>query len=95
MFILKMSKKSLIILLFLIVQNSFSQNDKGWVISTKKTENYAGVTVANGRIGVLPSKEPFKINSIILNNVFEKESELGVSKIVEAPHFMDLNVYVD
>ncbi len=95
MFILKMTTKNLIILLFLIAQNVFSQIDKGWVISTKKTESYAGITVANGRIGVLPSREPFKINSIILNNVFEKESELGVSKIVEAPHFMDLKVYVD
>jgi trehalose/maltose hydrolase-like predicted phosphorylase len=78
-----------------MAQSSFAQKDKGWVISAQKTKNYAGITVANGRIGVLPSKEPFKINSIILNNVFEKESELGVSKIVEAPHFMDLNVYVD
>ena len=64
MFILKMTTKNLIILLFLIAQNVFSQIDKGWVISTKKTESYAGITVANGRIGVLPSREPFKINTI-------------------------------
>jgi trehalose/maltose hydrolase-like predicted phosphorylase len=95
MFLLKIPNKSFLILLLLIAQNSFSQIDKGWVISTPKTKSYAGITVANGRIGVLPSKEPFKINSIILNNVFEKESELGVSKIVAAPQFMDLKVYVD
>ena len=84
-------------LVFLINFNCYSQNknEDGWSITATNSENYVGITIANGRIGVLPSSEPFKIKSIILNNVYEKESQLGVSKIVEAPNFMDLKIYVD
>ena len=72
------------------------QNDnEGWIITATNPNNYVGITVANGRVGILPSNEPFKVKSIILNNVFEKESELGVSKIVEAPNFMNMELYVD
>lgn len=90
-----MFTKRLIILLFLIVQNSFAQNDEGWLIKTKDTTNYAGITLANGRIGIVPSFKPFQVNSIILNNVYERESELGVSKIVDAPNFLDMELFID
>ena len=85
------------IMFFLISQIAFSQNEHidGWNISANNSVNYVGITLANGRIGVLPSKEPFKIKSIILNNVFEKESKFGVSKIVEAPNFMNMEIFVD
>jgi len=95
MFILKLTKESLIILLFLVLQTSFAQNNEGWSITATNSKNYVGITVANGRIGILPSSDPFKVESIILNNVYERESELGVSKIVKAPNFMDFEMYVD
>lgn len=72
-----------------------NKNNEGWSITATSNENYVGITVANGRIGILPSSNPFKVESIILNNVYEKESELGVSKIVKAPNFMDFEMYVD
>lgn len=84
-------------LLILVNFNCYSQNknNEGWSITATNNENYVGITVANGRVGILPSSTPFKVESIILNNVYEKESELGVSKIVKAPNFMDLEMYVD
>lgn len=71
------------------------QDNRGWTIATSKSENYMGITVANGRIGILPSNELFKISSVILNNVYEQESELGVSKIVAGLNFMNLRILVD
>lgn len=84
-------------ILFMLSQAAYCQSssDRGWSIKAVNSENYVGITLANGRIGVLPSSAPFKVQSIILNNVYEKESELGVSRIVSGHNFMNLKLMVD
>ncbi|MGZ0014975.1 glycosyl hydrolase family 95 catalytic domain-containing protein [Yeosuana sp. AK3] len=71
-----------------------SQND-GWILTTGKVEAYTGIVAANGRIGILPEDKPFQTKSIILNNVYEKESELGVSRIVSGMNFANLDLEID
>ena len=73
---------------------SMSQND-GWRISTTSNIDYTGIVVANGRIGILPSEKLFKTKSIILNNVYDKESPLGVSRILLGMNFGNLNLEID
>ncbi|REE83311.1 trehalose/maltose hydrolase-like predicted phosphorylase [Lutibacter oceani] len=87
-------KNNLFIVLFLISSSIIGQND-GWNISTTNNKNYTGIVVANGRIGMLPSEKPFEIEQIILNNVFDKESPLGVSKILLGMNFGNLEVEID
>ncbi|PKP28719.1 MAG: glycosyl hydrolase family 65, partial [Bacteroidetes bacterium HGW-Bacteroidetes-18] len=87
-------KKGLFVLLFLLSVVSIAQND-GWNISTTNNKNYTGIVVANGRIGLLPSEKPFQVEQIILNNVFDKESPLGVSKILLGMNFGNLEVEID
>jgi len=84
---------SVFLSLFLII-NLAAQND-GWHISTLKTNNYTGIAVANGRIGILPSEKLFGVKQIILNNVYEKASELGVSRILEGMNFGNLEMQID
>jgi len=79
---------------FLFVFLSVSQND-GWNISTNSKSNYTGIVVANGRIGILPSQELLKTKQIILNNVYDKESLLGVSRILLGMNFGNLNLEID
>ncbi len=71
-----------------------AQND-GWNISTTYNTNYTGIVVANGRIGMLPSEQPFKIEHIILNNVYDKASALGVSRILKGMNFGNLEIEID
>ncbi|MFL1012651.1 glycoside hydrolase family 65 protein [Flavisericum labens] len=71
-----------------------AQND-GWNITTTTTENYTGIVVANGRIGILPSGKLFKTEQIILNNVYDKASVLGVSKILKGINFQDIQLEID
>jgi trehalose/maltose hydrolase-like predicted phosphorylase len=71
-----------------------AQND-GWNISVGKVETYTGIVSANGRIGILPEDKPFEVKSIILNNVYDKESPLGVSKILLGINFANLDVEID
>ena len=48
--------------------------DSGWVLSTDDyvSEDYAGVPVANGMLGILPWKEPFSVRHVMLNNVSDR-----------------------
>ena len=88
-------KSALIVLVFNILSyNVVAQND-GWHISTSQTDNYTGIVLANGRIGILPSEKPFEVKQIILNNVYEKASELGVSQILKGMNFGNLDVSID
>ncbi|WP_422859679.1 glycosyl hydrolase family 95 catalytic domain-containing protein [Flagellimonas sp. S174] len=72
-----------------------SQENQGWQISSGKTDAYTGIVLANGRIGILPEDRPFRTKSIILNNVYEKESRNGVSKILLGMNFANLELEVD
>jgi trehalose/maltose hydrolase-like predicted phosphorylase len=87
-------KIKLFFLLIFFYQITFSQND-GWHISTSATTNYTGIVVANGRLGILPSEKPFQTKQIILNNVYDKESPLGVSRILQGMNFGNLDLEID
>lgn len=82
------------LLLSLILYSSFAQHD-GWHISTTNKDNYTGIVVANGRIGILPSKEILKTEQIILNNVYDKESPLGVSRILKGINFQNIKLTIN
>ena len=89
--------KYLVLLFFIITSISFSQknSNSGWELSSGKVDQYTGIVAANGRIGILPSDEPFGVKSIILNNVFDKESPLGVSRILLGMNFGNLELKID
>ncbi|WP_340063672.1 glycosyl hydrolase family 95 catalytic domain-containing protein [Ascidiimonas aurantiaca] len=71
------------------------ENAEGWTITSGKVTKYTGIVAANGRIGILPSDRPFETASIILNNVYDKESPLGVSRILMGMNFGNLNLTID
>lgn len=87
-------KKTTFILFITINFIVQAQND-GWILTSGKVDSYTGIVTANGRIGILPEDKPFETKSIILNNVYEKESELGVSKIVSGMNFANLDLEID
>ena len=88
------------IFLFLICVNYISgltaQNQFGdeWNIVTNDYSNYTGISVANGRIGLLPSEHPGKTKAIVLNHVFDKESKFGVSKVLLGINFANLEIII-
>lgn len=72
-----------------------SVDNSPWRITAVDTSNYVGITLANGRIGLLPSKKPFTVSAIILNNVYDKGSAQGVSRILRGINFANIAVSVD
>jgi len=87
-------KNIVIAILSLLSITTIAQND-GWNISTSSTKNYTGIVVANGRIGILPSENPFEVEHIILNNVYDKADSLGVSKILLGMNFGNLEIEIN
>lgn len=83
------------IYIFLFVSFSVAAQNDGWHISTGKVDAYTGIVSANGRLGILPSDKPFETESIIMNNVYDKESPLGVSKILLGINFARLELEID
>ena len=75
---------TLLIFLQLGATAALAQGD-GWTISAQSKDNYNGVTLANGRIGLVSRAGLFQISDIVLNGVYDKESPEGVSRIVRGP----------
>ena len=71
-----------------------AQND-GWHITRTDNSSYTGIAMSNGRIGMLTSPEPFKIQHTVLNNVYDVDPVLKVSQIVHGMDFGNLDVYID
>ena len=66
-----------------------------WCIQTTSRENYNGVTLANGRIGLVSGNNLFSVKEIILNGVYDKEYVGGVSRIVRAPNYTNLSLKIN
>ncbi|MCK8521136.1 glycoside hydrolase family 65 protein [Aquimarina sp. D1M17] len=90
----KINLPLLVLVFFLFLSKSFSQS-QDWEISVSNYEQYTGIVAANGRIGILPSAQIFQTDKIILNNVYDKESVLGVSKILLGMNFGNLEVEIN
>ncbi|MDH7447936.1 glycosyl hydrolase family 95 catalytic domain-containing protein [Aquimarina sp. 2201CG14-23] len=94
--ILKFAKPYRLLVSFILFSLTigYAQND-GWTITTTDDQNYTGIVSANGRIGILPSSNLFETDKIILNNVYDKESVLGVSRILLGMNFGNLDIYIN
>lgn len=87
-------KQIYLLLLLLLSASTFAQ-EKGWSITAKESENYTGVVVANGRIGILPTNNPFEVEHVMLNNVYETINELDISRIIKGMNFGNLDLEID
>jgi len=66
-----------------------------WLIKVNDPSNYIPVALANGRIGIVPSEKLFTVESVILNNVYDRESEYGVSRILKGLNFLNTALWID
>lgn len=65
-----------------------------WIINTTSTENYVGAPIANGKIGILPWKEPFSVRQVMLNHVFDVGSS-GVNEALQGINPFYLEMYLN
>ena len=87
------------IVIVLISLNLYSQNfdQSGWHIEAKNIDpnNYYGVTVANGMVGLVSSPEPMKVTDVVLNGVYDYYQRGRVSNILKTFSHMNMNMIVN
>ncbi len=92
-------KNSLLYLLsFVILANtSFSQQDDAWTVRAKDIDpdNYYGVTLGNGMVGLVSSPKPMKIKDVVLNGVYDYYQRGRVSNILKTFNHLDMELDVD
>ena len=66
-----------------------------WKINSGKTDpnNYYGITVANGMIGIVSSPEPFKVKEVVLAGAYDLYGRGRVSNFLKS--FNLLNMYLE
>ncbi|QZE15002.1 hypothetical protein K4L44_04010 [Halosquirtibacter laminarini] len=74
---------------------SMAQVNDGWNISTETSDNYTGIVLANGTIGILPTSTPFGVKHVVLNHVFDKDPYHQVSRVLHGMNFGNLEITVD
>jgi len=90
-------KKTLILLLFVTASlTAGAAGNDGWTLSTQSRDNYTGISLANGTIGIVTSQQLFGVSHILLNGVYDRANDYdGVSNAVFAPNFMNVTMKLD
>ncbi|RMF03986.1 MAG: glycoside hydrolase family 65 protein, partial [Bacteroidetes bacterium] len=58
-------------------------------------DNYFGITLANGMVGLVSSPEPMKVQDVVLNGVYDYYQRGRVSNILKTFNHMNLDLDVD
>jgi trehalose/maltose hydrolase-like predicted phosphorylase len=71
--------------------------DQGWTIEADGIDpnNYYGVTVANGMVGIVSSPEPMKVRDVVLNGAYDYYQRGRVSNILKTFNHLNMNLDVD
>ncbi|MEL6719244.1 MAG: glycoside hydrolase family 65 protein [Bacteroidota bacterium] len=91
---LTVSLTFLFITLHLSAQN-LSQSP--WHVQAKdiNPNEYYGVTIANGMVGIVSSPEPMRVNDVVLNGVYDYYQRGRVSNILKTFNHLNMNLDVD
>ncbi|MEL6989897.1 MAG: glycoside hydrolase family 65 protein, partial [Bacteroidota bacterium] len=87
-----------LLLLSVTFYSLFSQNaNSPWHITADNIDpnNYYGITVANGMVGMVSSPEPLKVGDVVLNGVYDYYQRGRVSNILKTFSHMNMHLEVD
>ena len=85
----------IIIFLCLVLTMKTTMAQDPWKISANNIDpnNYYGITVANGMIGIVSSPEPFKVKDVVLAGAYDNYGRGRVSNFLKS--FNLLNMYLE
>ena len=85
----------IIIFLCLVLTMKTAMAQDPWKISANNIDpnNYYGITVANGMIGIVSSPEPFKVKDVVLAGAYDNYGRGRVSNFLKS--FNLLNMYLE
>lgn len=90
-----MKARNLVLLLFFIPIIVQSQSTWEVVADDIDPNEYYGVTVANGMVGLVSSPEPLRVKDVILNGVYDYYQRGRVSNILKVFNHVNMNLDVN
>src|SRR5687768_3231285 len=86
--------------IFLLSALFFSMLCRGqdaWTIKADKIDpnNYYGITVANGMIGIVSSPEPFKVKDVVLAGAYDLYGRGRVSNFLKSFNLLNMTMDID
>ncbi len=92
-----MRKTFCLIILSFIFFISFGQKMDTWKIVADKIdpEDYYGVTVANGVIGIVSSPNVFKCKDVVINGAYDQYGRGRVSNFLQSFNLVNMNMDID
>lgn len=89
-------KKFLLIFVLIIIALSSGKAQDAWVIEANEIDpnNYYGISVSNGMIGVVSSPEPLKVKEVILAGVYDNYGRGRTSNFLPSFNLLDLNLSI-
>ncbi len=90
-------KRTLTFIFITLAAFAYAQQSAEWTIEAKNIDpnNYFGVTVANGMVGIVSSPEPMKVRDVVLNGVYDYYQRGRVSNILKTFNHVNMNLEVD
>ncbi|RVT78505.1 glycoside hydrolase family 65 protein [Flavobacterium sufflavum] len=84
------------LLMLLVSPITFGQTKSDeWHLYANSRQNYFGVAMANGQIGIVTDDTPLKTKEIFLNGIYDGSPENGISRIVRGIEFLNLHLSVN
>ena len=89
-------RRNSLLLFFIAFALSGNSQDAWKVVADDINPNeYYGVTVANGMVGIVSSPRPLKVNDVILNGVYDYYQRGRVSNILKVFNHMNMDLDID
>jgi len=86
----------LLLLVSLVIQQTTSAQDS-WIIRASQVDpnNYYGITVANGMIGIVSAPEPFKVKDVVLAGAYDQYGRGRVSNFLRSFNLLNMTLDID
>ena len=89
-------RTSVLLFLWMVAAFVVAQESDEWTLTATDRAHYAGPTVANGHLGLVVGRQPFTIDHVWQNGIYDREATFeGVTTAVEGPAFLNLSVRID
>ncbi|ANE49177.1 glycoside hydrolase family 65 protein [Flavisolibacter tropicus] len=92
-----MKKLALYIIITILSISAFSQQSDTWKITVNKVnpQDYYGVTVANGMIGIISSPNVLRCKEVVLNGAYDLYGRGRVSNFLQGFNLVNMNLDID
>lgn len=93
---MKLISKGFLVVMVLVTSMGVGQNKTDeWHLFADSRDNYFGVTMGNGQIGIVTDDTPLRTKDVILNGVYDGSPENGISRIVRGIEFLNLHLSIN